>query len=76
MIKVISNSISQEKKYPINLNNEDSRFLDAFDRVLNILVNQAEKDRDFGIPFSSGPIRDRSIQHKMNVGNNWYSNKI
>ena len=65
-----------EKKLPISLENEDSRFLDSFDHVLNILVNQAEKDRDFGIPFSLGPVKSRSIKHNMMIGNNWYSDEL
>ena len=33
-----------EKKEPIKFNQNDSRFLDSFDHVLNALVNQAEED--------------------------------
>ena len=64
------------KKIPLNLDNDDSRFMDSFDHVLTVLVNQAEKDKNFGIPFSFGPVRDRFAARKMNLGNNWYSDNI
>ena len=64
------------KKIPLNLDNDDSRFMDSFDHVLTVLVNQAEKDKNFGIPFSFGPVRDRFIARKMKIGNNWYSDSI
>ena len=44
------------KKEPIKFNQNDSRFLDSFDHVLNALVNQAEEDEKFGIPIDIGPI--------------------
>ena len=49
--------------------------MDSFDHVLTLLVNQAEKDQDFGIPFNLGPIKDRSENKNINLGNNWYSEK-
>jgi dTDP-4-amino-4,6-dideoxy-D-glucose ammonia-lyase len=38
----------------------DVGFLDAFDHVVSILINQARDDLDFGIPWSQGPVVSRS----------------
>ena len=62
-------------KVPLNYQDQDERFMDSFDHVLTLLVNQAEKDQDFGIPFNLGPIKDRSENKNINLGNNWYSEK-
>lgn len=37
----------------------DVGFLDAFDHVVSILINQARNDAKFGIPWSEGPVRCR-----------------
>ena len=50
----------------------DIRFMDPFDHVLTSLVNQAETDNKFGIPFEKGPVKLRSNPKKINVGNSWY----
>ena len=52
----------------------DVRFMDPFDHVLTSLINQAEKDLKFGIPFEDGPVLIRSNPNKINLGNNWYKN--
>ena len=64
------------KKIPLSFEEDDSRFMDSFDHVLTVLVNQAEKDKNFGISFDYGPVKDRSVRKKMNIGNNWYSDDI
>ena len=48
--------------------------MDPFDHVLTSLINQAEKDLKFGIPFEDGPVLIRSNPNKINLGNNWYKN--
>ncbi len=68
---VIKTFLKENK--PLKFENDDSRFMDSFDHVLTALVNQAEKDNDFEIPFSLGPIRSRKKNIKMRIGNNWYS---
>ena len=68
---VIKTFLKENK--PLKFENDDSRFMDSFDHVLTALVNQAEKDNDFEIPFSLGPIKLRKQNKKMRVGNNWYS---
>ncbi len=65
-----------DKKKPIEFIDNDSRFLDSFDHVLNALVNQAEEDEKFGIPLESGPIAFKNFDLKESVGNNWYSDDI
>ena len=42
------------KNEPIIYENDDTRFMDSFDHVLNLLVNQYERDASVGIPFDKG----------------------
>ena len=65
-----------DKNKPLNYSKNDSRFMDSFDHVLTVLVNQAESDKNFKIPFEHGPIKIRSENKKINLGNNWYSDQI
>jgi len=37
----------------------DISYLDAYDHIITILLNQADKDKKFGIPWSNGPIKAR-----------------
>ena len=37
----------------------DISYLDAYDHIITILLNQADADKEFGIPWSQGPIRAR-----------------
>ena len=64
------------KKKPLTYQKDDSRFMDSFDHVLTVLVNQAQDDRDFDIPFQIGPIKVRTQVNKINLGNNWYSDNV
>ena len=59
-----TNGIKNEKN--------DIRFMDPFDHVMTSLINQAEDDKDFGIPFKDGPVALRHYTQKVNLGNNWY----
>ena len=38
--------------------------MDSFDHVLTSLVNQAEEDENYDIPFIKGPIRERNLLKK------------
>jgi dTDP-4-amino-4,6-dideoxy-D-glucose ammonia-lyase len=71
---IIKNFLKKNK--PINMKNDDNRFMDSFDHVITSLVNQAEADQKFGIPFNYGPIKSRQDSIKMRLGNNWYSDTI
>ena len=51
------------------------RFMDSYDHLITLLVNQAEQDKDFGIPFEHGPVKVRCPNvEELNVelSNNWY----
>ena len=61
------------KKKPIKYNFQDERFMDSFDHVLTSLVNQAESDKHFGVPFEHGPVLDRVKTNEIKLGNNWYA---
>ena len=65
-----------DKNKPLNYTKNDSRFMDSFDHVLTVMVNQAESDKNFKIPFASGPVKIRSENIKINLGNNWYNDQI
>jgi dTDP-4-amino-4,6-dideoxy-D-glucose ammonia-lyase len=54
---------------------DDSRFMDSYDHLMTLLVNQAEQDMDFGISFKQGPVKVRCPNvEDLNVelSNNWY----
>ncbi len=69
--KILKDFLSSKK--PIEHDFQDERFMDSFDHVLTSLVNQAESDKNLGIPFEYGPVRERAKFNKINLGNNWYS---
>jgi len=54
---IVKEFIKNNKKF--NMHKNDSRFMDAFDHVVTILLNQAESDADIGIPFHLGPVLSR-----------------
>ena len=74
LAEVIKNFL--DKKKPIVYDENDSRFMDSFDHVLTSLVNQAEEDQNYDIPFIKGPIKERNLLKKMKLGNNWYSDEV
>ena len=53
----------------IELHKSDSRFMDAFDHVVTILINQAESDKKLGIPFDLGPVLDRCGVYELDANN-------
>ncbi len=61
-----------ESKYSVDTVKHDNRFMDSFDHILTTLVNQAEEDSKFGIPFELGPVLDRCKEKDIKLGNNWY----
>ncbi len=65
-----------DKKKPILYEKHDNRFMDSFDHVLTSLVNQAEEDEKYDIPFLKGPVKERNFLKKMKLGNNWYSDEV
>ena len=78
--KFIIGRISEEKSFDIIikefievrskiiLHEDDSRFMDAFDHLATILVNQTESDNEIEIPFELGPVLSRSnIKNDIDV---------
>ena len=61
-----------ESKYSVDTIQYDNRFMDSFDHILTTMVNQSEKDLEFGVPFDLGPVRDRCSEKDIKLGNNWY----
>ena len=64
-----------ENKEKADLVLDDSRFMDSYDHLMTLLVNQAEQDMDFGISFEQGPVKIRCPNvEELNVelSNNWY----
>ena len=64
-----------ESKHTADLKVDDSRFMDSYDHLITLLVNQAEDDLNYGLPFNLGPVKVRvSNPDKLNVNlsNNWY----
>ena len=55
IIEFISNKIEIEPHV------SDARFMDAFDHLATILINQAQDDKDLGIPFKLGPVSARNV---------------
>ena len=54
---VTQNFVNSGKK--IRALPQDIGFLDAFDHVISLLINQARDDTAYGIDWSNGPVRIR-----------------
>ena len=64
-----------ESKHKADLEIDDTRFMDSYDHLITMLVNQAEDDKNFKLPFNLGPVKVRvSNPNNLNVNlsNNWY----
>ena len=64
-----------ESKYVADLEIDDSRFMDSYDHLITLLVNQTEQDIEFGVPFEQGPVKIRipNIEElNVELSNNWY----
>ncbi len=62
-------------KEKIKLNAEDSKFMDSYDHLITLVINQTEEDIKFGIKPEQGPLMARipSINElNVDVNNNWY----
>lgn len=65
-------------KNVIDLDENDDRFMDSYDHLITLLVNQAENDINIGIPFEMGPVKLRSKHYygsNTNLSNNWYQDE-
>jgi len=73
-IETVLRKFLGNKDFP-NPDNADSRFMDSYDHLMTLLVNQAESDMEIGIPFASGPVKVRCPEiedFNINLSNNWY----
>ena len=64
-----------ESKHIADLEIDDSRFMDSYDHLITLLVNQTEQDMEFGVPFEQGPVKIRipNIEElNVELSNNWY----
>ena len=67
--KFVDNGVVIDRK------DTDCRFMDSYDHLMTLLVNQAEDDMNLGIPFKLGPIKVRISKTKndnFKISNNWY----
>ncbi|MDB3982310.1 hypothetical protein N9419_02480 [Candidatus Pelagibacter sp.] len=72
--KTLKDVISSHlRNYKETYHKDSNRFLDSFDHLMTKLVTQASKDKEFGIPFESGPVMSRTEKVNIDLGNNWYS---
>ena len=71
--KIVKDFVENKR---VILNEEgDTRFMDAFDHLLTLVLNKFEHDAEMGIPLSSSPVMKISKSEKMKLGNNWYGDR-
>ena len=64
-----------ENKIIIDVDEEDSKFMDSYDHLMTLLVNQIENDIKFEVGVDDGPLQKRIPKFQevqMDVNNNWY----
>ena len=63
-----------EERKMADLIDDDSKFMDSYDHLLTLLVNQIDNDMKFGIPVEKGPVNVRLPSDLLDVtlSNNWY----
>jgi len=59
-----------ETQPQVDLESNDCRFMDAFDHLVTVLVNQAEDDLNVGIPFEQGPVSSRTKVYNEDLNSN------
>ena len=59
---IIEMAIQKERN--ISQNKNDLDYLDAFDHIVLRTLDQAKKDKSFGIPFELGPVSSRIFSQK------------
>ena len=50
-------------------NDSDCRFMDSYDHLMTVLVNQTESDMNIGI---KSPVRIEKEKQENQISNNWY----
>jgi dTDP-4-amino-4,6-dideoxy-D-glucose ammonia-lyase len=58
-----------EDKVQVDRNDSDCRFMDSYDHLMTLLVNQTESDMNIGI---KSPVSIEKEEQKNMISNNWY----
>ncbi len=58
-----------EDKVQVDRNDSDCRFMDSYDHLMTLLVNQTESDMNIGI---KSPVRIEKEEQENMISNNWY----
>ena len=58
-----------ENKVQVDRNDSDCRFMDSYDHLMTLLVNQTESDMEIGI---QSPVRIEKEEQEGQISNNWY----
>ena len=58
-----------ESKVQVNRKETDCRFMDSYDHLMTLLVNQTESDMKFGV---ESPVNIRKDKQEGQISNNWY----
>jgi hypothetical protein len=53
----------------VDRNDSDCRFMDSYDHLMTLLVNQTESDMEIGI---QSPVRIEKEEQEGQISNNWY----
>ena len=56
-------------KVQVDRNDSDCRFMDSYDHLMTLLVNQTESDMEIGI---QSPVRIEKEEQEGQISNNWY----
>ncbi len=73
---ILKNFVQNKEK--ILIENDDVRFMDSYDHLMTLLINQTEEDIKFGIKDEEGPLEARIARLEdleIDVNNNWYKEK-
>jgi dTDP-4-amino-4,6-dideoxy-D-glucose ammonia-lyase len=52
---------------PIDVQQGDTEFMDSYEHIISLIVNQNENDAKFGIPVSEGPIQGKLTENEKAV---------
>ncbi len=58
-----------ETKVEVERDENDCRFMDSYDHLMTLLVNQTESDMKFGV---ESPVNIRKDKQEGQISNNWY----
>ena len=58
-----------ESRVEVDRKESDSRFMDSYDHLMTLLVNQTESDMNIGI---KSPVNIKKDKVEGQISNNWY----